>query len=529
MGLLDNKTHLEYYQGNNLGNYQFTSLSDIINQFMVVYVGENKVIPKANVVDVAFHAQRALQELSFDTFKSIKAYQIDLPPSLTMSLPHDYVNYTKLSWVDNAGIKHPLYSTKHTSNPFQIKQEADSGNYSFPAFVEAVTNGSFSNVTGTDPDNWIVKDVGDFQGNYQSGVGVFNGKLAWSYTTHTGNNADGWSQTSAIYQEVDASDLKFIDLSADGVVSDITFTTSGGVNGTAVGTIRLGLTTSDPALVTALNNHPDFTHSGNIDTGGYIQPGTFYPQSPMYHRSFFDIAYLEWTGTEDTTKTLESLDVTGYDKFYIVALSFIDSDVHLGNGFSLKPYGGDAPINGTITGTGNINTLDNLSIINTYASEYLSTTVGNETESSTWKNYKSITPSENNNDNYEDDTYWPLDGNRYGLEPSHAQVNGSFFIDQRLGKIHFSSNISGKTVILDYISDSLGTNAEMQVHKFAEEAMYKWIAHAILSGSSYGQALVPRLTKEKFAAIRKAKLRLSNIKLEELTQILRGKSKQIKH
>jgi hypothetical protein len=35
--------------------------------------------------------------------------------------------------------------------------------------------------------------------------------------------------------------------------------------------------------------------------------------------------------------------------------------------------------------------------------------------------------------------------------------------------------------------------------------------------------------KDKFAAVRKAKLRLSNIKLEELTQILRGKSKWIKH
>ena len=108
-------------------------------------------------------------------------------------------------------------------------------------------------------------------------------------------------------------------------------------------------------------------------------------------------------------------------------------------------------------------------------------------------------------------------------------MNGSFFIDPRLGKIHFSSNISGKTIILDYISDSLGTDGEMLVHKFAEDAMYKYIIHSIISTSSYGQALVPRLTKEKFAAIRKAKLRLSNIKLEEITQILRGKSKWIKH
>jgi hypothetical protein len=40
---------------------------------------------------------------------------------------------------------------------------------------------------------------------------------------------------------------------------------------------------------------------------------------------------------------------------------------------------------------------------------------------------------------------------------------------------------------------------------------------------------IRRYKKDKFAAIRKAKLRLSNIKLEELTQILRGKSKHIKH
>ena len=85
-------------------------------------------------------------------------------------------------------------------------------------------------------------------------------------------------------------------------------------------------------------------------------------------------------------------------------------------------------------------------------------------------------------------------------------------------------------MILDYISDSLGTDGEMQVHKFAEEAMYKCIAYAILSTRiNVQEYIVQRYKKERFAAIRTAKLRLSNIKLEELTQILRGKSKQIKH
>jgi hypothetical protein len=157
-----------------------------------------------------------------------------------------------------------------------------------------------------------------------------------------------------------------------------------------------------------------------------------------------------------------------------------------------------------------------------------STDIPLNSESTTWTNYKSGTPSENQDD-YIDDTYWPMNGGRYGLDPQHAQANGSFYIDNNSGKIHFSSNISGKTVVLDYISDGLGTDEEMQVHKFAEEAMYKCIVHAIMSTSSFGQQLVPRLTKERFAAVRKAKLRLSNIKLEEITHVLRGKSKQIKH
>ena len=70
----------------------------------------------------------------------------------------------------------------------------------------------------------------------------------------------------------------------------------------------------------------------------------------------------------------------------------------------------------------------------------------------------------------------------------------------------------------------------MKVHKFAEEAMYKWIAHAILSTrANTPEYQVNRFKKERFAEIRKAKLRLSNIKLEEITQVFRGKSKQIKH
>ena len=78
-----------YYQGNELGNYQFTSLDDIIAQFQITYVGEDKIISKIKRADVAFHAQRAMQELSFDTFKSCKSQEITVPASLQMILPQD--------------------------------------------------------------------------------------------------------------------------------------------------------------------------------------------------------------------------------------------------------------------------------------------------------------------------------------------------------------------------------------------------------------------------------------------------------
>ena len=129
MGLLDNETHENYYNGSDLGNYQLVSLDDIINNFIIIYTGEDKLITKARRLDVAFHAQRALAELSFDTFKSVKSQEIEVPASLTMALPHDYVNYTQLTWTDGSGIEHTIYPARKTSNPKAISQDTD-GTYS---------------------------------------------------------------------------------------------------------------------------------------------------------------------------------------------------------------------------------------------------------------------------------------------------------------------------------------------------------------------------------------------------------------
>ena len=296
---LISQTQANYYaSGNkaNYGDYQFVSLDHIINGFMVVYVGESKLISKVNRTDVQFHGMRAIQEFSYDIFKSVKAQEIEVPNTLKMILPQDYVNYSKVTVSGTDGIERVLYPTGKTSNPFAISQTA-LGAYEF-----------------------------------------------------TGNN----------------------------------------------------LTEQD-----AINSN---------------------------------------SGTWDKFKTSQTNNTRFHDNNQAT-----DSDM-----------------------------LDQF-------------------------------------------------GRRYGLDPQHAQDNGTFYIDERTGHIHFGSSLAGKTIVLHYVSDGLGTDSEMVVHKFAEEAVYKWIAYGVVSSrSNIPEMIVQRFKKERFAEARKAKIRLSNIKIEEFAQILKGLGKPIK-
>jgi len=294
MGLLDGTTQNQYYDSSNsanYGNYQFTTLENIINAFMFAYVGENKIISKVSRTDVQFHAMRAIQELSYDVLRSFKSQEIEVPNTLSMILPQDYVNYIKVCRVGDDGLERVIYPARKTSDPFAITQNAD-GVYQF-----------------------------------------------------TGDN----------------------------------------------------LTEQTPS-----NTSENFTN-----------------QTPA--------------------------DLQLYDI------------------------------------------------------------------------------------NYTTDVEISTEGRRYGLEPQFAQINGTFFIDQLRGLIKFNSDLAGKTVTLHYVSDGLGTDSEMVVHKFCEEACYKHIAYGVLSTrSNIPPFIIQRFKKERFAETRKAKIRLSNIKIEEFTQVLKGMGKQIK-
>jgi len=109
-------------------------------------------------------------------------------------------------------------------------------------------------------------------------------------------------------------------------------------------------------------------------------------------------------------------------------------------------------------------------------------------------------------------------------------MNGYFSINDRENKISFSSDLVGKLIVLEYISDGLAYDLDSRIPKMAEDAMYAYILHAVVAHRSGSQEyLVRRLQQDKTAKLRNAKIRLSNIKLEEITQVFRGKSKWIKH
>ena len=124
-------------------------------------------------------------------------------------------------------------------------------------------------------------------------------------------------------------------------------------------------------------------------------------------------------------------------------------------------------------------------------------------------------------------------GRRYGLTPQFQNVNGSCLIDLSAGQIYFDASITTNTYItLNYISDGLGDNGNFDnvyVPKMAEEAVMASILYNLskIRPSAAGAAALYK--KEAFAKMRNAKIRISNMKIAEMTNIFRNKAKWIKH
>ena len=120
-------------------------------------------------------------------------------------------------------------------------------------------------------------------------------------------------------------------------------------------------------------------------------------------------------------------------------------------------------------------------------------------------------------------------GARFGLETSEANSSPTFRIQN--GVIDFSSGVANQLVVLEYISDGManGSDTDNQVHKFAEEFVYRYVKWALLNAKTgITEYERTRAKKEKEAELRNTKIRLSNIHPSRLLMSLRGQNKIIK-
>ena len=109
----------------SLGYYQRSSVQDIIDNFVIAYVGDDKILSKVPDYEISFWAQRGIQEFSYDVLHAEKSIEIELGDSLQFPLPQDYVNYVKISLITSDGIKNPIFPVKGAVNSQAITQDSD--------------------------------------------------------------------------------------------------------------------------------------------------------------------------------------------------------------------------------------------------------------------------------------------------------------------------------------------------------------------------------------------------------------------
>lgn len=105
----------EYYSDpSQYGGYQYVSLKDIVNNFMLIHVGDEKLLSNVDRYNVLFHAKRGIQELNYDAGKNVRVLELDLDKSISFILPPDFVNYVRIS-MERDGVLYKLSEDSKTN------------------------------------------------------------------------------------------------------------------------------------------------------------------------------------------------------------------------------------------------------------------------------------------------------------------------------------------------------------------------------------------------------------------------------
>jgi len=107
----------------NWGSYQYVSLTDIVNNFLLMYDGNHSLVNNEERYKILFHAKRGIQELNYDAFKEIKSLQLTVYSDLRFVLPSDYVNWVRISLFKNNTIR-PLLENIQVQSALSYVQTA---------------------------------------------------------------------------------------------------------------------------------------------------------------------------------------------------------------------------------------------------------------------------------------------------------------------------------------------------------------------------------------------------------------------
>ena len=119
------QTPQEYYSSpENYGSGQYVTLQDVVNNFMLMYVGYDKLIDNIERYNVLFHAKRAVQELNYNAFKVPKVIETMVDSDLKVILPQHFVDYVRIN-LEEDGVLFQMSENRTTNWATRYKQDAN--------------------------------------------------------------------------------------------------------------------------------------------------------------------------------------------------------------------------------------------------------------------------------------------------------------------------------------------------------------------------------------------------------------------
>tara|TARA_R110000787_G_scaffold137402_2_gene250178 strand:- start:8500 stop:9420 length:921 start_codon:yes stop_codon:yes gene_type:complete len=169
-------TDYQYYENggivpedSNWGSYQYVTLEDIVNNFMLMYQGNHEIINNLNRYQVLFHAKRGIQELNYDAMKEIKILELQVCDQLRFVLPQDYVNWVRIS-VNQNGMLLPMTENIQTNWSGAYLQDNEC----------RILFDIDGNVLKPSDSAFDIQRLGGTQKNMYLGNGPYNNQMGWN-------------------------------------------------------------------------------------------------------------------------------------------------------------------------------------------------------------------------------------------------------------------------------------------------------------------------------------------------------------